>query len=191
MQKNLNIRIKHPMLLEHLTTDRLRFRPLTLADKPRLLDFFADPVATEFHFIKTDVSAYADNWLRRQLGRYANEQGGLHAVELLETGELVGQAGLLYQWVDGIPKWEVGYHFFREHWGKGYATEAAKACRNFCFENEMAETLISLIHPDNLRSQAVAKRNGMTEWKRTTWRELPVVVYRIRRPEWENLKMEN
>lgn len=179
------------MLLEHLTTARLRFRPLTLADKPRLMGFFNDPIATEFHFIKTDLDAYADMWLRRQLGRYANEQGGLHAVELLETGEFIGQAGLLYQWVDGIPKWEVGYHFFREFWGKGYASEAAQACRDFGFENEMAETLISLIHPDNVRSQAVAKRNGMTEWKRTTWREFPVVVYRVRRVEWEIGKLGN
>lgn len=173
------------MLLNELTTTRLRFRPLTLDDKPRLMDFFIDPEATEFHCIKTDIDTYADTWLRRQLGRYANELGGLHAIELAETGELVGQCGLLYQWVDGIPKWEVGYHFLRDFWGKGYATEAAQACRDFGFENEMAETLISLIHPDNLRSQAVAKRNGMTEWKRTTWREMPVVVFRIRRSEWE------
>jgi len=178
------------MLLNNLTTARLRFRPLQLGDKPRLMAFFEDPVATEFHFIKTDISDYADLWLRRQLGRYANEHGGLHAVELIETGELIGQAGLLYQWVDSIPKWEVGYHFFREHWGKGYATEAAQACRDYCFENEMAETLISLIHPDNLRSQAVAKRNGMTEWKRTTWRSMPVVVYRVRKGDWENNRDE-
>jgi RimJ/RimL family protein N-acetyltransferase len=172
------------MLLEHLTTDRLRFRPLTLADKPRLMGFFDDPISTQFHFIQMDTNAYADTWLNRQLRRYANETGGLHAVELKETGELVGQCGLLHQWVDAIPKWEVGYHFLREHWGKGYATEAARACRDFCFENEMAETLISLIHPDNLRSKAVAARNGMTEWKRTVWRGFPVVVYRIRRSEW-------
>ena len=103
------------MLLNNLTTARLRFRPLTLADKPKLMGFFEDPVATEFLFIKTSVSDYADLWLRRQLGRYANDQGGLHAVELLETGELIGQCGLLYQWVDSIPNWEVGYHFFRNH----------------------------------------------------------------------------
>ncbi|MBI1224842.1 MAG: GNAT family N-acetyltransferase [Bacteroidetes bacterium] len=175
------------MLLNNLTTDRLRFRPLTLEDKPLLMDFFEDPITTEFHLIDAETPIYADNWLRRQLSRYTNDQGGLHAVELLETGELVGQCGLLYQWVDGIPKWEVGYHFLRKHWGNGYATEAAQACRNFCFENEMAETLISLIHPDNLRSQAVAKRNGMTEWKRTIWRKMSVVVYRIRRSEWESV----
>ncbi len=179
------------MLLNNLTTARLRFRQLNLADKPQLMVFFDDPIANEFLFVKTDVSAFTDTWLRRQFGRYENEMGGLHALELIETGEFIGQAGLLFQWVDGIPKWEVSYHLFREHWGKGYATEAAIFCRNFCFENEMAETLISLIHPDNLRSQAVAKRNAMTEWKRTTWREMPVVVYRARRADWEDLKVED
>ncbi|MBI5917405.1 MAG: GNAT family N-acetyltransferase [Bacteroidetes bacterium] len=178
------------MLLENLHTARLRFRPLTLADRAPLLDYFADPVANEFLFIKTDVEAFTDAWLRRQTHRYGNDLGGLAAIELLGTGEFIGQCGLLYQWVDSIPKWEVGYHFFRRFWGNGYATEAAIACRDFCFENEMAETLVSLIHPQNLRSQAVAQRNSMTEWKRTTWRDHPVVVYRVRRADWEKFRYE-
>ena len=173
------------MFLENHNTARLRFRKLTLADKEPMMEFFNDPLAMEFLFMDTSPEDFAETWFKRQLNRYRNNTGGLLGIELLETGELVGQCGLLYQWVDGIPKWEIGYHILRRFWGNGFATEAARAYRDFCFEDEMAETVISLIHPDNHRSQAVAHRNGMTPWKETEWRGHPVIVFRIRRVEWE------
>ncbi|MCB0519247.1 MAG: GNAT family N-acetyltransferase [Lewinellaceae bacterium] len=175
------------MYLEQLETPRLLIRPLTLADKAPLMEFFNDPSATEFLFIETSTDQYADQWLRRQLGRYGTGQGGMCAVVLKETNELIGQCGLLYQWVDFVPKWEVGYHFIRRFWHNGYATEAAMACRDFCLEEEMAETVISLIHPDNVRSKAVALRNGMTLWKETSHKGHPAEVFRIRREDWEKL----
>jgi RimJ/RimL family protein N-acetyltransferase len=175
------------MYLEQLETPRLLIRPLSLADKTPLMEFFSDPVATEFLFLDKTPEQFADQWLSRQLGRYASEQGGMCAVVLKETDTLIGQCGLCYQWVDFVPKWEVGYHFIRRFWGKGYATEAAVAMRDFCLKEEMAETVISLIHPDNQRSQAVAGRNGMTFWKNTTHRGHPAKVFRIRREDWEKL----
>lgn len=173
------------MYLEQLQTPRLIFRSLTLSDKEPLLEFFTDQVATEFLFPGGDIEKFASEWLKNQLRRYESTGCGLCAVELRATGELVGQCGLLRQFVDGIPKWEVGYHFIRRFWGNGYATEAAMACRDFCFENEMAETIISLIHPDNARSEAVARRNGMTFWKDTNFKGNPTRVFRIRRDDWE------
>ena len=177
------------MILENCLTERLRFRPLTLADKPHLLAFFHDAQSSEFIPLDDNLEAFADAWLARQLRRYENGSGGLHAVELRKTGEFIGQCGLVRQFVDGIPKWEVGYHFLRPHWRQGYATEAAIACRDFCFENEMAETLISIIHADNLRSLAVAARNGMTFWKNTEFKGELAQVYRIRREEWDLLEV--
>jgi RimJ/RimL family protein N-acetyltransferase len=176
------------MFLENQLTQRLRFRCLHPADKEPLMEFFSDPIATQFLFISNEPEDFAFSWIARQIRRYDNETGGLCAIELLETGELIGQCGLLLQFVDGIPKWEVGYHFIRRFWGNGYATEAAVACRDFAFENEMAETVISLIHPDNLRSQAVARRNCMTPWKDTLFKGHPAKVFRIRRDDWETCR---
>lgn len=155
------------------------------------MEFFSDGEATEFLFPQMPADEYATYWLKRQMRRYELHGAGLCAIELRSTGELVGQCGLIYQWVDHIPKWEVGYHFIRRFWGQGYATEAAAACRDFCFENEMAETLISLIHPDNLRSQAVAGRCGMTWWKDTSFKGHPSKVYRIRREDWKKTFHKN
>ncbi|MEK7254523.1 MAG: GNAT family N-acetyltransferase, partial [Bacteroidota bacterium] len=124
------------MLFHHLETSRLRLRPLAPDDKTPLLEFFTDPVATQFLFNELPPEAYADAWLAKQLRRYETGSGGLLAVERLDTGEFVGQCGLLRQFVEGIPKWEVGYHFIRRFWGNGFATEAAAACRDFAFEND-------------------------------------------------------
>jgi RimJ/RimL family protein N-acetyltransferase len=175
------------MILHEHCTDRLRFRCLTPEDISPLMDFFQDEESTRFLMVDDDIFTYAESWLHREIRRYDIGGGGLHAIENKQTGELIGQCGLVRQFVDGIPKWEVGYHLFREHWGNGYATEAAQACRDFCFENEMAETLISLIHPDNERSLKVAARNGMTKWKETDFKGQHSIVMRIRREEWELL----
>ncbi len=175
------------MILENYETDRLRFRSLTLTDREPLLAFFNDPKATKYLSIQTDTDDFTDTWLNRQIKRYANIDVGLCAVELRATNELVGQCGLVRQFVDGIPKWEVGYHLLPQFWGNGYATEAAIACCNVCFKNEMAETVISLIHPDNEKSKAVALRNNMTFWKKTIFKGQDCNVYRIRREDWEKL----
>ncbi|MEZ4934527.1 MAG: GNAT family N-acetyltransferase [Saprospiraceae bacterium] len=176
------------MILENYQTLRLQFRSLSLLDKEPLLAFFNDPQATAYLSIDSeDVNNYANVWIERQLKRYKSIGVGLCAIELRGTGEFVGQCGLVRQFVDGIPKWEVGYHLLPRYWGNGYATEAAMACRDFCFENEMAETLISIVDPLNVRSITVAKRNGMCFWKETIFKDVPVHVYKIRREDWEKL----
>ena len=177
------------MILDNLQTERIKFRCLEQTDKPALLAFFGDDLATQFLTIEADIELYTDHWIQRQLKRYKSGSGGLHAIELKASGELIGQCGLVRQFVDGVPKWEVGYHLFRPHWGCGYATEAAQACRDFCFENEMAETLISLVHPENEKSKTVAKNVGMAFWKETLFHGRLSEVYKIIRPSWESLHM--
>lgn len=66
------------------------------------------------------------------------------------------------QTVDGFSFWEVGYLFQRDFWGQGYATEAARACRDYAFSQLGAAAVYSIIKPSNLASQGVAKRCGMT-----------------------------
>lgn len=69
--------------------------------------------------------------------------------------------------------------------GLGYALEAAQKCRDFAFQNQLADSLISIIHPDNIASQQVALKNGMKLSKQTNYSNLPVNIYRISTAEWE------
>jgi RimJ/RimL family protein N-acetyltransferase len=102
---------------------------------------------------------------------------------LNSTHELIGDCGLVGQTVDGVDEIEIGYHVRRDLWGQGYATEAARACKDYGFANLAVDRLISLIRPENLASRRVAEKNGMTIWKEVTRANLLHYVYAIRQDQ--------
>jgi [ribosomal protein S5]-alanine N-acetyltransferase len=168
------------MLLDGLETERLKFRALTNDDIRAWSRFLEDPNNVRyFPEVEFDSSERAEFWINKQLDRYRENRFGLHALILKETGEFVGQAGLLTQVIDDEDYIEIGYHLFPEHQGRGYATEAVIFCKEFAITKKYGDRLISIIHQDNTPSQKVAERNGMTPWKETLFLELPVVVYSI------------
>jgi len=80
---------------------------------------------------------------------------------LLKPGDqFVGIAGLLHQEIDNEPETEISYRMLPEHWKKGYATEAAKACKQYAETKLGKKRLLSLIHPQNDASIRVAKKLG-------------------------------
>ncbi|MGA9527064.1 MAG: GNAT family N-acetyltransferase [Terriglobales bacterium] len=95
--------------------------------------------------------------------------------------ELIGDCGLIRQKLDGEHLYEIGYHLRRDCWGQGFATEAARACRDWGFTELKADLLISLIRPENLPSRRVAERNGMTIWKDVIWHGMTHLVYSVHR----------
>ncbi len=172
-------------LMHGLETERLRFRTLTTADIDPWMDFISSPEAMEFFYMMETGSREAcETWIHRQLTRYETAGHGLMAIHDKASGDLVGQVGLLRQVVDEESQLEIGYSMLPAYWGKGYAPEAAKACRDFAFGKNMAPYIISIIHVDNVNSQQVARKNGMSVWKRTTYMDLPVDVWRIDRETW-------
>ena len=100
-------------------------------------------------------------WLDRQITRYRKWNFGLWAVILKETGIMIGQCGLTMQPWKETEVLEIGYLFNRAYWHKGYATEAARACKKYAFETLQAEEVCSIIRDINTASQNVAIRNGM------------------------------
>ncbi|MBK9147334.1 MAG: GNAT family N-acetyltransferase [Flavobacteriales bacterium] len=164
--------------LAGLTTERLRFRPLSLTDADWWMEYLNDAEAIRFMPFTLGSRADCEAMIQRSLDRYATDGSGLHAVELLSSGERIGQCGLLTQVVDGIDELEIGYHLLPQHWGHGFATEAAVACKRFAYEQRLAASVISLIDPENHRSQLVARRNGMLPERRTVHRGVEAIVFR-------------
>lgn len=121
--------------------------------------------------------AETQGWIERGLARYERDGCSFYALESLETGEFLGQCGVLIQMVEGVPETEVGYLLVRRHWHKGYATEAARACINFAHSERSAPRVISLINPENIPSQNVARRLGAEIEKRVIWYDLPHDVW--------------
>jgi RimJ/RimL family protein N-acetyltransferase len=103
----------------------------------------------------------AQAWIDGNLRNYAEHGHGLWVVETLE-GEFVGDCGLTWQPVNGTPRLEVGYHVRAALQGRGYASEAAAACRDFARDVLGASELVAIIHPENAASRRVAEKIGLT-----------------------------
>jgi len=167
-----------------LETPRLFLREFDHADADALALIIGDRETMWYYPAPFDRKGVED-WIERNLKRYATDGFSLWALVLKDSGEMIGDCGLIHQVVEGLDEVEIGYHLRRDHWGKGLATEAARACRDYGFQRLPVERLISLIRPENLPSRRVAERNGMTVWKEVVWRDLPHCVYAISRSEWQ------
>lgn len=149
-----------------LETERLYLRELCQGDFDDLCAILQDPAvmyAYEGPFSDEEVQ----QWLDRQTDRYRQWGFGLWAAVRREDGLLIGQCGLTMQpWKDSQVL-EIGYLFRRQCWHRGYATEAAAACKRYAFEVLGAPEVCSIIRDTNLPSQRVALRNGMVP--RDSW----------------------
>ncbi len=166
--------------LSNHTTDRLVIRPLAEEHTLPWVDYLSDPLTMRYFpdFLRLEAVTQAPIWIERQQERYATNQFGLLALHL-HDGTFIGQCGLLSQEVDGETILEIGYHLYPAYWGLGFATEAATYFKSYTIQHQLSPFVVSMIHPDNTPSQAVAIRNGMQPWKNTVWRDIPVVIYRI------------
>ncbi len=171
-------------LLYSCETKRLRFRPVSHSDFFEWLPFFADDRAWK-HWSGERQSPEEEchKWYARQAERYSNNLGGMNALIHKQSGKLVGHAGLLVQEVDGQPELEVAYSILPQYWHQGYATEAARACRDFAFNHRLADSLISIITLTNIASQRVALRNLMKPEKETLYRGNRVLIFRVSRQD--------
>jgi RimJ/RimL family protein N-acetyltransferase len=134
-----------------------------------------------------DGHAYtrAETWrhLATILGHWALRGYGLWAVEEKATGELLGRIG---PWrPEGWPDLEIGWLLRRASWGRGFATEGARAALAYAFERLGVAHAVSLIRPENAPSIRVAERLGERLEGRTTLMGGEVLVYGIDRTAWE------
>lgn len=167
-----------------LQTERLILRKMTQADFPALCKILQDP-AVMYAYEGAFSNDEAQAWLDKMLYRYAHDGYGLYAVVLKQTGEMIGQCGLTNQAIRDKTVLEIGYLFQKAFWHKGYAIEAARACKQYAFDVLKADEVFSIIRDSNTASQNVAKRNGMTQTdafvKHYRGVAMPHVVYSVKR----------
>lgn len=172
-----------------IETERLSLREMKQSDLPGLSRILQDE-AVMYAYEGVFTDAEVQDWLDRQLNRYAADGIGLWAVVLKDTGEMIGQCGLTMQEYNDRSVVEVGYLFQRAYWHKGYATEAAIACKEYAFEQLTVNEVFSIIRDTNIASQNVAKRNGMTKTdefiKHYRGVDMPHYVYSVKRPDNES-----
>lgn len=144
-----------------LATSRLHIRPLHILDHQPLMGVFGDPEVMRFGDGAQD-EAWAYAWLTAAIAH--EQRHGFSPYAVVDHGRtaVIGYCGLFFfPDVNGKPEVELGYRLIRSAWGRGYATEAATAVRDYAFGALRLTRLIALIDPQNTASIRVAEKLGM------------------------------
>lgn len=143
-------------------TERLLMRGFREEDREPFARLNADPRVME-HFVRPQTREESDAFVDRIQAHWAEHGWGLWALERTDTGAFLGYTGLWSVRFDAPfrPLVEVGWRMAYEHWGHGFATEAARAALDIAFRVLRWDEVVSFTAVSNVRSQAVMRRIGM------------------------------
>jgi ribosomal-protein-alanine N-acetyltransferase len=146
-----------------LRTSRLRLRPFTEADAPTHLALYQDPEVTRplggGPFLGAEIAVRSRRAIDRFVRHWAEKGFGVFALEDLATGRFLGQCGL--NTVDELGEIEVLYALERAAWGRGLATEAARAALAYGFDEARLDRIIAVTRPEHAKSRRVLEKLGM------------------------------
>jgi ribosomal-protein-alanine N-acetyltransferase len=148
--------------MTELTTPRLLLRHWRAADLEPFAALNSDPAAMEF--LGPCLSRSESDALARRAEDALTRRGfGFWAVEVRESGLFAGFVGLSVPGFEAhfTPCVEVGWRLAPAFWGRGYATEAARACLEFGFRTRGLREIVAFTVRANRRSRAVMERLGM------------------------------
>jgi RimJ/RimL family protein N-acetyltransferase len=167
-------------------TDRLILRNLHIVDLDAMMNVFGDEEVMRYG-AGVQTPEWVAKWIRGCLEDYHAKWGfGLWAVVEKRTRWVIGYCGLSrFPDVGGQPETEIGYRLARANWGKGFATEAATAVRDYAFDHLSLKRLIAIIDPQNTASIRVATKVGMRYEKDVLFSDYdhPDHVYSMSRTE--------
>lgn len=179
--------------MTELETDRLKLREWKKSDFEPFAKINADSEVMEF-LPKALTQKESDDLAKKMIELITKRGWGILAVEVKETKQFIGFVGLHKPTYDFhfTPCVEIGWRLSKESWGKGYATEAAKAYLDFAFNNLKIEEIYSFTSTINSKSEAVMKRLGMKNTKENfehpalpeNHRLREHVLYKITNDEW-------
>jgi ribosomal-protein-alanine N-acetyltransferase len=165
-----------------IETPRLMLRQLAESDAERLFEIYREPGLLEYFSVPPPETVEdARAAIRRHMLRYEEWGFGLWATVLRETGDLIGRCGLILQNLDWGQEVEVAYIISHAQWGRGLASEAARAIRDYGFQQLKQDRLIALIHINNERSKHVARAIGMLPDRQTKYFGQDVDVFAMPR----------
>ena len=157
-----------------LETDRLLLRAPVPGDAEALAPMYADPEVMRYVGDgRTLTRSDTERSVKRMIERWEADGFGLFTTVRQEDGAIIGRVGLLVWNTDtwepttraeaaNVPsEVEVGYTLGKPYWGRGYATEAAGAVRDYALNELSAERLIALIIHGNTASENVARKLGL------------------------------
>lgn len=172
--------------MDLIETARLHLRLFTPGDLEDLYPIFSEPEVVKYMKTGAPVSIEETETALMSIINHWEQHGfGRWAVVLKETGKLIGYGGLrnLY----GTP--ELVYLLDKHCWNMGLATELAKACLKWGFEERHFERIIAVTRPDHMASRRVMEKIGMVYETDATYHGTHVVLYSISRSTGQSLTL--
>jgi RimJ/RimL family protein N-acetyltransferase len=163
-----------------LETERLCLRSFAESDLDEYARICADPEVMRYLGGKTFSRYEAWNHMAAILGHWRLRGYGMWAVQEKSSGALLGRIGFYNP--EGWPGFELGWVLGRSYWGRGFATEGARAALEYGLSVLRQPHVISLIRPENKASIRVAERLGESLEGKTPLLGNEVFVYGISRP---------
>lgn len=158
-------------------TRRLLLRPFTLTDAEDFYALNADPAVLRYTGDEPFASVAAARAFLESYDAYARHGYGRLAVIEQATGHFLGWCGLKYHSETG--ETDLGFRFHRRYWGRGYATEAGRACVRYGFEVLGLPAIVGRVEQANPASIRVLQKCGMQYWKSFSFNGRPGAYYRI------------
>ena len=147
-------------MIYRVETDRLGLREILVSDAETMFELNSDPEVLRYTGDDPFESVEATREFLENYSDYQRNGFGRWIVVLKATGEILGWCGLKRD--RETNEVDIGYRFFRKHWNKGYATEAAKACLVFGFEELELDKIIGRARKENTASLNVFDKLGMS-----------------------------
>jgi ribosomal-protein-alanine N-acetyltransferase len=168
--------------LDEVQASRLLLHRLTAEDIGDLTRLHLDPrVMATLGGVRSPEQT--QEWLAQRLEHWRQYGFGLWLVRERETGRFAGRGGLQHVEIDGRDEVEVGYCFLPDFWGRGLATELARASIHAAFSVLNLPEIVCFTLTTNRASQRVMQKAGFRYERDFVYKDLPHVLYRLRRGE--------
>ena len=161
-----------------IMTKRLLLRYQREDDIDFVIELWTDEEITKFAGGPRDKVLLTSNF-NDDMKDAQKKEFDLWYMELRETGELAGNAGVLQKEIDGTIFHEVCFFMKKKYWGNGYAAEISKALMKYMNVKKGIDIFIAIIDKDNIRSKKTAERIGMKYWKTEMRNNHEKDIYRI------------
>ncbi|CEG60563.1 GNAT family N-acetyltransferase [Legionella micdadei] len=184
------------LTMEIISSHRIRLRTWQPGDKSAFVLMNADKRVMEY-FANTLTESETEALIARITSHFERHQFGLWAAELKETGDFIGFIGLSIPTFSShfTPCVEIGWRLAHAYWGKGLATEGARAVLEYGFNQLNLDEIVSFTTASNQRSRRVMEKIGLTHREEDDFNHpnLPLthplsrhVLYRLSKSQWRH-----
>jgi RimJ/RimL family protein N-acetyltransferase len=166
-----------------IETTRLIIREFVPEDLNDLSLLLADEAVMHFSLTGPLSKERSAAFLEGCQNAYGQQGFSQYALTLKHTNQFIGFCGFFTPIINDKNEVELAYRVAKNFWGKGFATEAAIACKDYAFLELHIHKLISIIEPANIDSVKVAEKVGMRLEQKTIFHDIEVLIYALENPE--------